>query len=119
MLIEDYPAKTPGLAKKRVPRWVAIFGHPENRQGSVAMTVRFDEATSLWRVVPMAPSSRTARERRGGMEEMLALRNGVSRFQLRWQGINLHGLFPRSPGARISPQVPMRTDLVEHEQAYR
>ena len=35
-------------------------------------------------------------------------------------GINLRGFFPNSsPGARISPQVPMRTDLVEYEQAYR
>ena len=40
-------------------------------------------------------------------------------IHLRWQGIILRGFFPRSPGARISPQVPMRTDLVEYEQAYR
>lgn len=80
MSIEDYPAKTPGLAKKRVPRWVAIFGHPENRQGSVAMTVRFDEATSLWRVVPMAPSSRTASRPTRWHGRDARLKNGVPRF---------------------------------------
>ena len=53
---------------------------------------------------------------------MLALRTeylACLSIHLRWQGIILRGIFPRSPGARIAPQVPMRTDLVEYEQAYR
>ena len=40
-------------------------------------------------------------------------------IHLRWQGINLRCFFSRSTGTRISPQVPMHTDLVEYEQAYR
>ena len=52
----------------------------------------------------------------------LALRTeylACSSIRLRWQDLNLRGFFPRSPGARIPPQVPMRANLVEYEQAYR
>ena len=55
--------------------------------------------------------------RHGNGPTILALRTEyLASIHLLWQGING---FPRSPGARISPQVSMRTDLVEHEQAYR